>query len=121
MAAWSGLLALSGFRYDGPSAGVMALPGAAGDFRCFWSTPSGWGRFRTSGGGKVARFSLDVDHGKLAVGSCTIRSGAGATKAVVNDRAVAHQVRHEAKQAIFEFAEPLQIEEGGRLSLEVSA
>ena len=120
MAAWSGLLALSGFRYDGLNAGVVALPAAA-DFRCFWSTPSGWGTFRTSGGGKLARFSLEVDHGNLAVRSCTIRSGAGATKAAVNDRAVAHRVRHEAKQAVFEFAEPLEIEEGGRLSLEVSA
>lgn len=121
MAAWSGLLAMSGFRYDAPSASVVALPGggANAEFRCFWSTPTGWGKFRTSLRERLARFSLEVDHGKLTCRSCTIRSGTGPSKALLNDQPVDHSVRHNAKQAVFEFTEPVLIEEGRRLSLEV--
>jgi len=120
MAAWSGLLALSGFRYDGLSAAVVALPSVtAPEFRCFWSTPNGWGRFRTSLQGKLARFSIDVDHGALACRSCTIRSGAGATAALLNGQPVKHVAHHKARQTVFEFLEPLLVEEGRRLSLEV--
>ena len=120
MAAWSGLLALSGFRYDGLSAAVVALPSVtAPEFRCFWSTPNGWGRFRTSLQGKLARFSIDVDHGALACRSCTIRSGAGATAALLNGQPVKHVAHHKDRQTVFEFLEPLLVEEGRRLSLEV--
>ena len=46
MAAWSGVLALSGFRYDGPTPQVTALPRLpAAGFRCVWSTGTGWGSF----------------------------------------------------------------------------
>ena len=49
MSAWSGVLALSGFRYDGRTAAIEALPRVnAGNFRCFWSAGTGWGTFSTS-------------------------------------------------------------------------
>jgi uncharacterized protein (DUF608 family) len=120
MAAWSGLLALSGFRYDGPSASVVALPVvSASEFRCLWSAPTGWGRFRNSLQSKRTRFALEVDHGVLTCHSCTIRSGPGATTANLNGQPVKHVVHHKADQAVFEFAEPVLVEEGRRLSLEV--
>jgi hypothetical protein len=122
MAAWSGLLALSGFRYDGASASVVVLPRARGpEFRCFWSAPTGWGRFRTTLQEKVARVSLQVEHGTLAFRSCTIRSASGATKALLDGQPVSHHVRYEARHVTFEFPEPVRIEEGRRLTLEVSA
>ena len=53
--AWSGVLALSGFRYDGPDGACPALPGLpVAGFRCFWSTATGWGTFAYGPGGRVA-------------------------------------------------------------------
>ena len=44
MAAWSAVVALSGFSYDGATASVVAAPRFAGNtFQCFWSTGTGWG------------------------------------------------------------------------------
>ena len=42
MASWTGLVALSGFRYDGPQASVVAVPRVPHKvFDCFWSTGTG--------------------------------------------------------------------------------
>ncbi len=46
MAAWSTLLALSGFSYHAPGARLDIAPRLRrAAFRCFWSTASGWGTF----------------------------------------------------------------------------
>jgi uncharacterized protein (DUF608 family) len=66
MAAWSGLLALSGFRYHGGEQAVeiKAAPG----HRCFWSTATGWGTFQVTASGAA----IHVDHGTLAVKTCVV-------------------------------------------------
>jgi non-lysosomal glucosylceramidase len=70
MAAWSGLLALSGFRYHAGTEAVTVLPGtSAAEFRCFWSTAAGWGTFTQT----ASRLTVAVDHGTLACRSCTFR------------------------------------------------
>jgi uncharacterized protein (DUF608 family) len=66
MSAWSGVLALSGFRYSGADQ-AMEIHAAAGH-RCFWSTATGWGVFRVNAGGAT----IHVDHGSLAVKTCTV-------------------------------------------------
>ena len=44
MAAWSGILALSGFRYDGRTGGILLRPRVnMPNFRCFWSSGNGMG------------------------------------------------------------------------------
>jgi len=101
MAAWSGLLALSGFRYHGASATVWVKPRLeAPDFRCFWSTGTGWGTFSLTAG----RLSLKVDHGTLACRRCSVRGRTA--KASVNGKAVAHTVNREG-----------QVELGGGVAL----
>ena len=74
MAAWSAVLALSGFHYHGGRESVSMLPlRAAGEFRSFWSSGTGWGTFSVNGG----RTTLRLDHGTLACRSCSVR-GSGA-------------------------------------------
>jgi hypothetical protein len=47
MSSWSLLLALSGFHYDGPRHVLRLAPRhQAGDFKCFFSAPEGWGIFQ---------------------------------------------------------------------------
>ena len=66
MAAWSGLLAVSGFRYHGGEQSVE-LRGAAGH-RCFWSTANGWGTFEITAAGA----GIHVEHGTLAIKTCVV-------------------------------------------------
>lgn len=66
MSAWSGLLALSGFRYHG---GERALEiKAPVGHRCLWATATGWGTFQVTARGA----SIYVEHGLLPVESCTV-------------------------------------------------
>jgi non-lysosomal glucosylceramidase len=63
MAAWTGVLALSGFLYDAPHLTLSVTPRMrASSFQCIWSTTSGWGTFKQ---GRV--FSLKVEHGSFMV------------------------------------------------------
>ena len=62
MAAWSGIVALSGFHYN---AGKLCINPQSADFRSFWATGTGWGTF-THRAGKT---ELSVLFGHLPVGS----------------------------------------------------
>jgi non-lysosomal glucosylceramidase len=66
MSAWSGVLALSGFRYHGGEQAVEIH--APAGHRCFWATGTGWGTFQVSAAGATIR----VEHGTLAVRRCTV-------------------------------------------------
>jgi non-lysosomal glucosylceramidase len=63
MSSWSGVLALSGFRYRGPERRVVAAPRVALPFRSFWSAGPGWGSFSLA----PRRFAIGVTEGSLPV------------------------------------------------------
>lgn len=66
MSAWSGVLALSGFRYDGGEQAVEIH--APAGHRCFWATGTSWGTFQVTAAGAAIR----VEHGTLTVRRCTV-------------------------------------------------
>lgn len=72
MASWAGMLALSGFRYDGVEKRVEAKPPLLAEhsagFNSFWSSGSGWGSFALA----PARFTLDVHYGSLTVSTIAL-------------------------------------------------
>ena len=70
MSAWSGVLALSGFRYDGGQQAVEIH--APAGHRCFWATGTGWGTFQV----KAAGAAIRVEHGTLTVRRCTVNGKA---------------------------------------------
>jgi hypothetical protein len=83
MASWSAVLALSGFRYHGGERHVEALPRLAlANFRCFWSTGTGWGTFAYGATGSP--LTIRVLHGTLPCRSVTAmtRSRAAAPTSV---------------------------------------
>ena len=93
MAAWSGLLAMSGFRYHGATEAVTVLPRtSAAEFRCFWSTAAGWGTFTLT----ASRLTIKVDHGTLACQSCTFRRE-GRPKSVKFDQ---RRILHAGEQLV---------------------
>ena len=122
MAAWSGVLALSGFRYNAPLAAVIALPRINPDnFRSFWSSATGWGTFtRTAGPGGV-QFTIRVLSGKLPCGSCEIQAGAGTSTVRLNGRNVPHHTKRTGDRAMFRFNGPVILEPESELRLEVKA
>jgi hypothetical protein len=83
MAAWTSLVALSGFAYDGVNAAVRITPRVPHqEFRCFWSTGTGWGTFSYAPSGKGGTLlSLEVLAGKLPQRTCEF-SAAGTASSV---------------------------------------
>jgi uncharacterized protein (DUF608 family) len=70
MAAWSGIVALSGFHYN---AGKLSInpPTKLAEFRSFWATGTGWGTF-TKRAGKT---EVHVLSGHLPVGGADVKEG----------------------------------------------
>jgi non-lysosomal glucosylceramidase len=93
MSSWSGVLALNGFRCDGPGRVVTALPRLpVSNFRSFWSTATAWGTFAYGPGGQSLR--LKVLHGQLSCRALIAvdRTG-GATRVTLDGQELPHAVK----------------------------
>ena len=102
---------------------VIAVPRVGPErFHCFWSTATGWGTFTLEPKeGGAARFTLKVLSGNLPCRSCEIKADGATTSASVNGKSVAHQMERRKDRAVFRFVDPVTIEEGHELQLEVHA
>ena len=108
MAAWSGVLALSGFRYHAPKAAVVAMPRIPRPgFTCFWATGTGWGTFTTGPG-----LEIKVLHGTLLCHSCEFLGRA--SSAALDGKALAHR---GDPSGVLHFEEPVTIATGSVLKL----
>jgi non-lysosomal glucosylceramidase len=121
MSAWSGIVALSGFRYHGQDRSLIAAPRVRpGNFSSFWTTATAWGTFSQSIQSGRTRFSLSVLSGKLECRSVELagEAAAGAKSAAsLGTAAVPHELRVQDKRMIFAFEEALELAEGARLVL----
>jgi non-lysosomal glucosylceramidase len=77
MAAWSGIVALSGFRYN---AGHLTIdpPGKLPEFHSFWSTGTGWGTFTKRGGKtelRVLAGHLPIERAGKRIVKADVREG----------------------------------------------
>jgi non-lysosomal glucosylceramidase len=122
MASWSSFLALSGFRFEGDRAAVVAIPLVLHDsFRSFWSTATGWGTFSYQpGAGAGPRFALEVLAGSLACHSCTLRASGTSALAHDDTRSYSHRLEQTNGQMTLNFNELIKIQEGKRLDIEVN-
>lgn len=122
MAAWSTVLALSGFEYDAAHGAVVAVPRIADPrFQSFWSTATGWGRFgiRRQGGATV--FSLQTLAGSLLCRSCEIAAGGAAVRATSGANALSIGLQRRGERALVTLQDPLELGEGEELRIEVHA
>ncbi|MGH9444287.1 MAG: GH116 family glycosyl-hydrolase, partial [Terriglobia bacterium] len=121
MASWAALLALSGFRYDGPERRVQVKPALNQEaFSCFWSAATGWGSFSQQVRGDRVHFSLSLIHGTLACRSVALASrktGSGKSSANLGNRTLPHEVHYREDEALFVFHQPLTLGAGDRLTL----
>ena len=104
MAAWSGLLALSGFLYDGPRRHVTVVPRVdAVEFRSFWSVASGWGSFRLRRTATGQRLELAPKEGGLRVArvALALRPGSAKTAVTIGGTGVGHRTEADGTQRVF--------------------
>jgi non-lysosomal glucosylceramidase len=122
MSAWSTVLALSGFRYDGASAAAVAAPPSAGvEFQCVWATGTGWGTFSLRRQAQGTTFALKVLAGSLACRSCEFSAKGVRAKASSGGRTIENRLDRREDRAIVTFHETLRIAPNGEVRVEVSA
>ena len=121
MAAWSPLLALSGFHYHAVEKSVVAKPGInPAKFSSFWSAGTAWGTFAQRLGGRGSNFTLAVGFGSLAVQSIALARrprGGRASAAKVNDEPVPHRVERAGDEMVFVLSQPVTLTKGQILVL----
>jgi non-lysosomal glucosylceramidase len=126
MASWSGILALSGFRYEGAIRRVTAMPRVQHPaFRSFWSTGTGWGIFSLVEKQGRTALSVNVIEGSLLTQQVAINgnpaNGRKAERSLVklNEQNVMHSVQWEGKRAIFKLADEVACQSGQMLIVEI--
>ncbi len=114
MASWSAISALSGFRYDGPNAAVVAIPRVTErPFRSFWSTATGWGTFSIDSG-----FEVEVLHGILPCRSIEMKRAGSQAAAILDGNPIPCRVQNGAHSKVFLTLEsPLR--QGQRMRVEL--
>ena len=121
MSAWSGIVALSGFRYRGDEDRIVVAPLVPGpEFRSFWSTATGWGVFSQSVQNGRTRVTLSVIEGKLPCHSVVVEPSIGSKAAArIGENVLPYELQRVDRRAVFSFAETLQLAPGADLNLEV--
>src|SRR6185437_14718962 len=110
MSAWTGILALSGFRYDGSKHAVTIAPRIRQqNFRCFWSNATGWGEFSVTRRNSGSSIRLAVIEGKLLCGSVEAEGAGGNTSAALNGSSIAHRTTRTANRTVLEFEAPVNL------------
>ena len=120
MSAWSGIVALSGFRYRGDVDRVEVAPLVPGpEFRSFWSTATGWGVFSQSVRNGRTHVALSVIEGKLRCRSVAVEPSIGSKAAArMGETVLPYELRRVGRRAVFLFAETLALAPGADLNLE---
>ena len=104
MSSWSVVLAMSGFRYDGPNSAVVAIPPLPHPaFQCFWSTGTGWGTFSLRHQAGALKFSLKVLAGTLDCSSCELAASGQSATVQANGKTVENSVNSQAGRTIVKF------------------
>jgi len=119
MSAWSGVLALSGFRYHGGEKSATIMPRIStgvSKFVCFWSAAPAWGTFTHAADSGRRRVTLAVAEGSLPLRSITLAPGPAVTpSATLQGRTVA--LSHDREGAVFTFADEITIHAGEEVVL----
>ncbi|MBV6430833.1 MAG: hypothetical protein IANPNBLG_00953 [Bryobacteraceae bacterium] len=120
MAAWSGILALSGFLYHGARRTLSIHPNSpAALFTCFWSTASAWGTFTMDRRTPETRLTLALLYGRLRLLQANLPGKAGRSSAALNGSALAHESTPGGKGMTIRMREDIELKAGDKLYLAV--
>jgi hypothetical protein len=122
MAAWSAILALSGFSYDGASSSVVAAPLISQlHFQSFWSSGTGWGNFALHQQHGVTVFTMKVLEGSLNCRSCEIVAPGTAALALRDGKVVENRVDRRKDRLVVTFNDLLRLTANDEIRIEVHA
>ena len=120
MSAWSAVLALSGFSYNGGNASVVAAPLVAKDnFNCLWSTGTGWGTYSLRRQADGTSFAINVLEGTLACRSCEIAASGKAASAHSGGNAVENHLSNRGERVVVSFNKTLRLTAKDGIRIEV--
>jgi uncharacterized protein (DUF608 family) len=120
MSAWALIIALSGFRYSGVDRRLTLTPRVrAQDFRCFWSVPSGWGKFSQTTTATNQAVEVETLEGSMAVARLDLGGNGRAARKNVSARlgqeTLAATLREEGKLRVVAFEREVRIVPGRSL------
>jgi hypothetical protein len=122
MSAWSMLIAMSGFRYNGADSSIEAFPQLAhDDFSSIWATGTGWGTFRLRNHTGVTRFDVHVHEGSLRLRTCLFTASGAHSTASSNGVSLPHRVSGANKRKSILLEEELILGRDGKLAIEIRA
>ncbi len=119
MAAWSGLVMLSGVRYDGPAQRIAVMPRYRADrLVSFFSTGGAWGRITHVRQAEFTRVTVAPRFGRLLVKSMELGTKGGKTSVVtLNGGTLAHTVERNGAVTRFNLAKPLEMNQNDELQV----
>ncbi|MBS1874223.1 MAG: hypothetical protein JSU00_13485 [Acidobacteria bacterium] len=118
MASWTGLLALSGFRYDGPQRRVsIAPPVAPARFRSFWSAATAWGSFTLETSAGRTRLTLEPAEGSLEIHAVELAAAGGRVTAECAGAGLKAALSRQGQRASVSLESDFRLEPGRGLSL----
>ncbi len=120
MASWAGLVALSGFTYDGVRRRVEAKPRVnIAQFTSFWSSASGWGSFSQRIDRRGTQVEFTVVFGSLRVRSVALAAAGNSRRlpvAKIGSQALTPVVSRN-EETVIEFPQEVTIQAGQQLVL----
>ena len=126
MAAWTGVLALSGFHYHGAQQRLSFVPRTSlPEFRCFWSNANGWGVLSRKQG-PPCQVRLVLHSGQVTFGTFETQANAevgtksnSASSVLYNGHSLPHRVDRNGNRVTFLLQQPLTVSEGEQVLLQV--
>ena len=122
MSSWSSFVAMSGFVYHGDRAHITAVPpGAGNNFRCFWSTGTGWGTYSLRRGQTGSlQFSIEVLAGNLPCRACTLAVSGTHVTAQMGTKRLSARAEQSGKQTTVSFTELVSLKDGDQMQVEIA-
>jgi uncharacterized protein (DUF608 family) len=101
LSSWALLLAYSGFAYDATKQAIDFAPAVSGDFRCLFSTGTGWGTFSR----EATEACIELRYGTLWLSRLGLRVATGVTiqETRVNGSPLATQVQADGERTRLTF------------------
>jgi len=123
MSSWAVLLALTGYRCDGPANRLDFTPAVSKEnFRTFWSTGTGWGVFNQKSERAARNVGLKVGYGSVKLQTLALGNGSARVKNVkvmINGKPVPASINFEEGKTLIRLKEPAQLQQGGTLTASI--
>jgi hypothetical protein len=119
MSAWSSVVVLTGFEYQGADKSIRLIPRMPSKrLTSFWSSGTGWGMFSIAEEGTRSRTEISVTEGSLPLQSIRLKqSSAGSASVTLNKRTQAHQIKKQTNETIVVLNEAAVLSAGDHLSI----